>query len=304
VTGVAGSDTVAFDGRGGTDTATYKGTAGDDAIGIARDAAGVATFAVGGAAVSITDTVEELHVLGLGGADTLTGQNGIGALTHLTLDGGAGDDALRGGDGADDLEGGTGNDFADGNIGADDANLGAGDDRFQWDPGDGSDSVDGQSGDDRLDFNGSNIGEDIHVTANDSRVLLTRNVAQITTDFGGVEHLRLRTLGGTDAVTVDSLAGTPLKTANIDLSATGDVGDGQPDAITLNGTSRRDDVALTRSNAEVLVDGLPVQMIVDGAEPAGDTLKVNTLGGDDDVTVGAGVTDLIAPFFDLGAGER
>ena len=103
-------------------------------------------------------TVENLVVRGLAGADTISGQNGIGALTHLTLDGGAGDDTLRGGDGADLLLGGSGDDFADGNIGADTALLGAGDDRFQWDPGDGSDTVEGQGGSNALSFNGSNAG--------------------------------------------------------------------------------------------------------------------------------------------------
>ena len=57
--------------------------------------------------------------------------------------------------------GGKGDDIVDGNIGADQAMLGAGDDRFQWDPGDGSDTVEGQGGNDQLDFNGSNIGEQI-----------------------------------------------------------------------------------------------------------------------------------------------
>ena len=67
------------------------------------------------------------------------------------------------------LLGGTGNDLVDGNIGADTARLGAGDDHFQWDPGDGSDTVEGEGGTDALDFNGSNIGEQIDVSANGSR---------------------------------------------------------------------------------------------------------------------------------------
>ena len=43
--------------------------------------------------------------------------------------------------------------------------------------------VEGQSGTDALDFNGSNIGEQIDVTANGGRVRLTRNIASITMDF-------------------------------------------------------------------------------------------------------------------------
>ena len=153
-------------------------------------------------------TVENLVVRGLAGADTINGQNGIGALTHLTLDGGAGDDTLRGGDGADLLLGGGGDDLADGNIGADTALLGAGDDRFQWDPGDGSDTVEGQGGSNALSFNGSNIGENIDVSANGSRVRLTRDVAAITMDFDNIQRLDVRALGGSDAVTVNDLTGT------------------------------------------------------------------------------------------------
>ena len=105
------------------------------------------------------------HRAGPRGRGPLAGINGIGALTALTLDGGEGDDDLRGADGADTLLGGNGDDHVDGNLGADTALLGAGDDRFQWDPGDGSDTVEGQSGADALDFNGSNAGEQIDVTA-------------------------------------------------------------------------------------------------------------------------------------------
>jgi Ca2+-binding RTX toxin-like protein len=301
VTGEAVNDSVDADGRGGVDTATYKGTAGDDDIGIARGPDGVATFVAGGPAV--TAIAEELHVAGLAGNDTLAGQNGIGSLTHLTLDGGAGNDVVRGGDGADDLEGGTGNDFVDGNIGADDANLGTGDDVFEWGPGDGSDAVDGQAGDDRLDFNGSNASESLQLSANESRVLLFRDVGQVATDFGGIEHLRVRTLGGTDTVFAGNLGGTGLQTAQVDLSQFDDTPDGQRDAIVLNGTSRRDSVAVTRSNAAVLVDGLPVQMTVLGAEAANDALRLNTLGGRDDVTVAPDVSDLIATSVELGAGQ-
>ena len=135
-----------------------------------------------------TTAVEELVVKGGEANDTIAGQNGIGALTHLTEDGGNGEDVLRGGDGADLLLGGNGDDLIDGNIGADTARMGAGNDHFQWDPGDGSDVVDGQSGLDVQDFNGSNIGEDIAVSADANRhVRVTRNVANITMDLANTE---------------------------------------------------------------------------------------------------------------------
>ena len=65
-------------------------------------------------------------------------------------------------------------------------------------PGDGSDTVDGQAGNDALHFNGSNIGENIDVSANGSRVRLTRNVAAITMDLDNIETLDIRALGGAD----------------------------------------------------------------------------------------------------------
>src|SRR5438876_12393839 len=89
---------------------------------------------------------EALAVESLAGNDTLNAGLGLASLTQLTLDGGAGNDAINGGDGNDTLLGGSGNDAIDGNGGADTGLLGAGDDTFTWDPGDGSDTVEGQDG--------------------------------------------------------------------------------------------------------------------------------------------------------------
>ena len=240
---------------------------------------------------------------GLAGADTINGQNGIGTLTHLTLDGGAGDDTLRGGDGADLLLGGSGDDFVDGNIGADTALLGAGDDRFQWDPGDGSDTVEGQGGSNALSFNGSNTAENIDVSANGSRVRLTRNVAAIAMDFDNIQRLDLRALGGSDAITVNDLTGTELKSANVDLGAFDGTGDGAADTVTVNGTNRADRVQVTRSGSQVLTTGLAAQTTIDGSEGVNDTLRINTLDGRDSVTVDPDAELLITPVIDLGAGQ-
>ncbi len=300
---LAGPAPVTVDGGDGADTATYSGTNGDDTIGIARTGtATVGAFTPTSGPLNIT-AVEDLDVRGLAGADTLTAQNGIGALTQLTLDGAGGNDALRGGDGNDILLAGSGDDFVDGNIGADSAQLGGGNDTFQWDPGDGSDTVEGQSGTDTLAFNGSNIGEAIDVSANGPRVRLTRNVALVAMDFDGIERLALRVLGGTDAVTVGDLTGTDLKTANIDLNAFGGGGDSSPDTVIANGSNRADKVAVTRSGSQVLTTGLAAQTTIDGSELANDTLRVNTLGGRDTVTVSPDVTDLITPVVDLGADQ-
>jgi hypothetical protein len=224
-------------------------------------------------------------------------------VTSLILSGGDGNDTLLGGDGADLLFGGKGDDFADGNRGSDQAFLGSNDDRFQWDPGDGSDLVEGGSGDDQLDFNGANISEHIDVSANGSRVLLTRDIASITMDLNELEQLNVRALGGSDQVTVGDLTGTGVKVVAVDLGATGGSGDGQADTVVVNGTDKKDDVSVTRSGSQVSVTGLAAETRIVGSEAANDTLRVQTGDGTDAVAVAPDVSDLIAPVVDLGADQ-
>jgi len=275
----------------------YSGTDGDDTIGIANDGVSARAFSDNGGAGIGVIAGERFDIIGGAGNDTIAGQNGIATFTHLTEDGGAGDDTLLGGDGDDTLLGRSGNDRVDGNRGSDSALLGSGDDHFAWDPGDGSDDIKGNSGTDTLDFNGSNIGEKIAVGRDGSRVKLTRDVAAINMEFDGVEDLALRTLAGADTVTIDD---TPLKTAELDLGANGGAPDLSADTVVLNGTDRPEYVDVTRSGGSVLVNGLRTAFTLSGSEPA-DTLDINTLGGDDDVTVAPDVPALITPVVDLGA---
>jgi Ca2+-binding RTX toxin-like protein len=300
---VPGPGSVTIDGGEGADTSIYKGTDGDDEIGLARNAGDtVAAFTTGSAIVNHT-AVESLDVRGLDGNDTIAGQNGIGSLTSLTEEGGDGADTLRGGDGADTLLGGAGDDLVDGNIGADTAKLGAGDDHFQWDPGDGSDSVEGQGGADTMDFNGSNAPEQIDVSANAGRVRLFRNVAAITMDFDGIEALAVRALGGVDQITVGDLTGTDLKAASVNLAGFDGLGDATQDTVIVNGRDKADHVHVTRSGDSVVVGGLPATTTISGSELLNDTLRVNTLGGKDDVTVDPDAELLISPVIDLGTGQ-
>ena len=301
--GVTASAQVVFDGGADQDTARYNGTSGDDVIGVARNATGAAAFSDGSVVLTSIAGDESLVLSGLDGNDTLAGQNGIAGFTTITFDGGDGDDTLRGGDGADILNGGPGNDVVDGNIGADQAFLGTGDDHFVWDPGDGSDAVEGQGGNDQLDFNGSNAGEKIELSANGSRLRLTRDIAAITMDADGIETVNLRTLGSADVVTVNDLSGTQVKTVNVDLGATGGGGDNAADTVVVNGTPDRDVVGVTRSGGQVSVAGLAATTTIVGSEPTFDVLRVQTLAGDDDVTVAPDVGDLIATSVDLGADE-
>jgi Ca2+-binding RTX toxin-like protein len=303
--GISGPAAVNVDGGTGNDTAIYSGTPFDDTIGIGPSGGSVATFGATGTPFVVAGDVENLDVQGLAGDDTITGSNGIAGPTHLTIDGGAGDDTLRGGDGDDTLIGGGGSDAVDGGRGSDVALLGAGNDTFTWNPGDGSDTVEGQGGNDTLDFNGSNAAERIDISANGSRVRLSRDVAAVTMDLNGIEGLNVATLGSADTITVNDLSGTDVKTASIDLSGTIGSGtdDGAADTVIENGTAGADRVHVVRSGPQVQTTGLVPRLSILGSEPADDTLQVNTLAGDDRVTVAPDVSQLIAPIVDLGADQ-
>jgi Ca2+-binding RTX toxin-like protein len=250
-------------------------------------------------------TFTAINVQGGGGNDDIRIDQSQGSFADeaVTFDGGAGDDTLVGGDGADVLIGGGGDDEVNGARGSDVARLGGGRDTFTWNPGDGSDTVDGEGGRDALQFNGSNVGEQMSVSANGSRVRFTRDVGAIVMDLGGIEDLNVAALGGADTLTVNDLSGTDLSRANIDLSATGGAGDGQADTVIANGTGQADHVRLATANSDVLVSGLAARLQIAGSEPANDHLQINTLAGRDVVKVAAQVSQLILPAVDLGADQ-
>jgi RTX calcium-binding nonapeptide repeat (4 copies) len=301
--GLVGAQAVEVDGGPDADTASYTGTNADDTIGIARDGvASVATFATGGAAFEVAN-VEELGVHGLDGADTVSGQNGVAGLTNVTIDGDDGDDRLTGTDDGELIRGGDGDDFVDGNRGEDDLRGGNGDDTIQWDPGDGSDIVDGRAGQDAFDFNGSNANEHIQVTGDEGHVRLTRDIAAIFMDIDAVERVRVRALGGTDAIDVDSLAHTDVDDADVDLGSFGGGGDASADIVTVGGTSRPEKVDVTRAGGQVDVTGLAAATHVTNSDGPADQLVVQTFAGDDDVTVAPDVSELITPVIQLGVGE-
>ncbi len=300
--GVTAPMPINADGGDGDDTATYGGSVGDDQIDIVANGPEVSTFTTASARLD-TAAIEHLKALGGAGADTITATGSLVSLTAITMDGGDGDDVLRGGNGADLLLGGNGHDEVDGNQGADRALLGSGDDRFQWDPGDGNDTIDGQAGTDTLDFFGSNGSEIMEASADGSRVRFTRNLGTIVMDFDGIERLTVRAFGGIDSILVGELAGTEVDDVDIDLGAIGGGGDGQADTLTVNGREKRDNVAVTTAGTGLQVDGLPALTGILGSEPTLDTLRIQTLGGNDSVTVGDDVDDLITTVVDLGADE-
>ncbi len=209
--------------------------------------------------------------------------NGVFTDTEVTtIDGGKGDDTLLGGSGAETFIGGDGNDIVDGNRGNDVAFLGDGDDTFIWDPGDGSDVVEGQAGADKMVFNGSNADEDIDLSANGPRLRFFRNVGNITMDVDGVERVDFNALGGADNVVVNNLAGTAVTQVNVDLASVlgGNAGDGQPDAVTVNGTAGADTINISADAGAVVVDGLAAAVRLTHSEAANDRVVVNGLGGD------------------------
>ena len=199
-----GDDTDLVEGGDGTDTAEVNGGNGAEVFTLTANGTRVRFDRLTPAPFSLDiGTTEKLVVNMNGGDDSFSATGNLAALIGVTVDGGTGNDSILGGNGADLLIGGDGNDFIDGNQGNDTALLGAGDDVFQWDPGDGNDIVEGQGGVDRLDFNGSNIAENIDISANGGRVRFTRDVANVTMDLNDVEAILFRALGGADNIVIN-----------------------------------------------------------------------------------------------------
>ena len=284
IAGNDGADALRIDGTGADDAVTYTGTTGADAFHFVANG----TFLRRDSAE--TAGVERVRATGGSGEDTFTATGNVAALGRLTFDGGNDNDTLRGGNGADVLLGGSGDDLADGNQGTDSATLGSGDDRFNWDPGDGNDTVEGQSGTDALDFQGSAASEAMTIVAEKDRVRFTRNIANIVMDLGGVETIDVVARAGADTLSVGDMTDTALRTAGIDLGGA----DGVLDAVTQTATEKRDTIRVTAESGEVLSTGLRAQLRVRGAEPA-DALRIDTLGGDDRVTVDPLVFQLLTP---------
>jgi hypothetical protein len=274
---------VVVDGGAGNDTVTTNGTRVADSIAIAPNGSLVLVFNGDGGVYSMT--AENLHVNGLDGPDGIAASNGLATLTHLTIDGGPGDDTVTGGDGADVLLGGPGRDVVNGGRGNDVAFLGNGADTFVWNPGDGSDTVEGENGTDTMLFNGANIAEKVTLSANGTRLRFFRDIANITMDTDGVENVAFNALGGPDTVTVNDLTGTAVRNVAVDLAnpAASGTGDGAADDVIVRGTDGDDDVRVTSGAGVVKVAGLVPTVEITGGEVANDRLDVDTLTGVDRV---------------------
>ena len=229
------------------------------------------------------------------GDDVVLIDGAFTATKPTTVAGGNGDDTLLGGSGAETFVGGRGDDVADGNGGADTAFMGSGDDTFVWDPGDGSDRFEGGLGSDTMVFNGAPGNEVMAATANGGRVRFTRVQGTIVMDLDDVEGIDVRALAGTDAITIGDARGTDLRRVDIDLatSFTDARSDGAADTVTVLGTNGVDTIRASALGAASEVSGLAATVRVSHADPEDDTLVLDSLEGEDDVSVDDAVEDLL-----------
>jgi Ca2+-binding RTX toxin-like protein len=280
-----GSDLM--EGGDGTDTAEVNGGNGAETFTVTPNGTRVRFDRTTPGPFSLDIGTTENLVLNMnGGDDVFTASNGLANLIQLTVDGGTGNDTITGGDGNDTLIGGDGNDLITGGRGNDRAQLGTGDDTFVWNPGDGSDVVEGQAGNDTLVFNGADIAEKFDISANGSRVRLTRDIGTVVMDVNGTETLDVNARGGADTVTVNDLTGTDVSRVNIDLGAgANDAPDGAVDTILINATNGDDAITINNDNGVVTVHmvdeaGAARDVTISNFD-ATDKIVINGLGGDD-----------------------
>lgn len=301
-----GEGTDLMEGGDGIDTAEVNGGNGAEVFTLTANGTRVRFDRISPAPFSLDIGTTENLVLNMnGGDDVFTAGNGLANLIHLTVDGGDGNDTITGGDGNDTLIGGAGNDIITGGRGNDTLLGGTGDDTFIWNPGDGSDTVEGQDGTDTLGFNGANVNENVNITANHGRVKFTRDVANITMDINGIEHIDFNARGGADSINVGDLSGTGVTQVAIDLASQpgSGVGDGAADSVTVSGTNGSDNIQVSGSGGSVTVAGLPATVTVAGAEGANDHLIVDGGNGNDVISAAGLAAGVVGLTIDGGAGN-
>jgi Ca2+-binding RTX toxin-like protein len=140
-------------------------------------------------------------------------------------------------------------------------------------------------------FNGANVNENIDISANGSRVRLSRDVANIVMDVNSVETLDVNTLGGADTITVNDLTGTGVGNVKIDLGSNG-APDGQADTVVVNATNGDDAITVTNNNGVVTISGLATDLTISNFDAAVDRIVINGFGGDD-VIEASGLTGML-----------
>ena len=263
-------------GDGQADSVAVDGTLRSDQITVTGAAGSIAVTGLS-AAVTLTGTEganDFLVVKALGGSDTINASGLAAGQIKLTIDGGTGNDNIIGSAGDDMLIAGDGNDTVVGGKGNDTAFLGDGNDTFVWNPGDASDTVEGQGGIDTLVFNGANINEKIDISADGSRVRLTRDVGTVTMDVDGTEKIDVNAAGGADNITVNDLTGTDVKQVAIDLGGAAGGGDDQEDTVSIKAADGQK-IRVTDHNGVVTVSGLGSTVTISNFEEDTDHLLIN-----------------------------
>jgi Ca2+-binding RTX toxin-like protein len=253
VNGNAGDDTMVWNpgeasdvmtGGDGRDLVVDNGGAVDEQFVITQKNGRVDATRVNPAPFTLDIDAERLQINGAGGNDTITGNEGVGALITTEMNGGDGNDTLVGTDGADVQRGGTGIDTVTGAKGNDDMAGEDGDDTLIWNPGDGSDKFEGGAGNDIAQDNGGAAAEQFVVSDNGDRFTATRQTgAPFFLDIGTTETLDLNTLGGDDTVDV----GKGLGAVKVDA----DLGEGNDTINARNDTAQTIDGAAGTDTAKV-----------------------------------------------------
>jgi Ca2+-binding RTX toxin-like protein len=309
--GGAGNDTLVWNQGDGSDRA--NGDAGNDGAEVngAPTLGDVFTLdPVVGGTIKLRRTnlgqftfdaaTERFEVNGLGGNDSVTANDGVGAFTLLTVAGGAGVDTVKGSDGADLILGGEGNDILNGgggddrivgDRGNDTMNGGAGDDTLVWNNGDNTDVINGDDGRDDVEVNGAPAAGDVFtVQPNGARIKFDRpNLVPFSLDIGLSETLHTNGLGGDDSITVG-----PVGT--YEVTASGGAGN---DTLTGGGSS---ETFLGGSGNDTINpgDGLDVVSADEGDDQVNIRDKTADLArggaGNDSVVADAGQLDTLDGF--------
>jgi Ca2+-binding RTX toxin-like protein len=165
---------------------------------------------------------------------------------------------------------------------------------FVWGPGDGSDIVEGNSGTDTMQFGGSNISEEIALSANGSHALLTRNIAGVTMDLHGMETVNIAALGGTDNVTIGDLTGAGIKQIHVDLGGFDGSDDALIDTVTVGFTAGDDTIGFNMQAGPAIVNSLGGAQVFVDHQGVGDRFVIDGGAGNDSVTAsGSGGDDVI-----------
>jgi Ca2+-binding RTX toxin-like protein len=156
-----------------------------------------------------------------------------------------------------------------------------------------------------MSFNGSAAVEQFHLSASGSHARFTRDVGSITMDLDGIEQVDVASVGGNDALTVDDLTGTDVKTVNNDLAGTaGGTTPGAGTAQTIvNGTNGADGIVAAGSGGAATVSGLAATVNVVHGDASRDQLGIFALGGNDRVDASALRADAAKLGVDGGAGD-